>query len=337
MKQRRLRRVGDHVESVELAQRGGERAGVAEELRHPRRALLESRQCRRDQPGQLRQCPAVAPAPDPRLIDHLGRPGQHAAADAPETLVERHVDGVKQRCQLGGRALVVRGGLPDPGAVEMQRDAPRSRPLNLRLQLLERRQPPAELALGQLQQQRAERPVQRLQVLERDQPVAITDELGAQAVQLLVATVLVQLEVAGGMKRDGVGPARVAVDPQRDLLGHRPAREHGRRLEAEQLRKPRLERLDELAVAVAVGPVVGAERGRRRAQLIGHRLRRRRAQPALTAAADLLGIKPSARAVHRAGVPDCPIARKPRRPSQRARATDGPTAIGLAARYRSTV
>ena len=36
--------------------------------------------------------------------------------------------------------------------------------------------------------------------------MAITDELGAQAVQLLVATVLVQLEVAGGMKRDVSAP-----------------------------------------------------------------------------------------------------------------------------------
>jgi hypothetical protein len=98
---------------------------------------------------------------------------------------------------------------------------------------------------------------------------AVADQLGAQPVQVLVARVLVQFQMAGRMKRDRVGTARLAMDPQRDLLGHRPAREHGRGLEPQEPRHPFLEGRHQLAVPVLVGPVIRRQRVRRGPQAIG--------------------------------------------------------------------
>ena len=59
-----------------------------------------------------------------------------------------------------------------------------------------------DLALRKLQQQGADRRMEPLQVGELDQPVAISDQLGLQAVQVSIGGVLMQLEVAGRVKRD---------------------------------------------------------------------------------------------------------------------------------------
>ena len=93
----------------------------------------------------------------------------------------------------------------------------------------------------------------------------VADQLPVQAVEQLVALLLVQLEVAGRMERDRADPAAVAPDPQRDLLRHRPARHEHRRLLAEQLGDLLLEALDPLARAVRIRPLALVRRvGERR-------------------------------------------------------------------------
>jgi hypothetical protein len=59
------------------------------------------------------------------------------------------------------------------------------------------------------------------------------------------------------MERDGLAAACVGVEAQRDLLGHRPAREPNRRLLAEQPGDAGLEPFGQLALAVAVARHVG--------------------------------------------------------------------------------
>ena len=92
-----------------------------------------------------------------------------------------------------------------------------------------------------------------------------------QAVEQLVALLLVHLEVAGRMERDGADASAVAPDPQRDLLRHRPARHEHRRLLAEQLGDLLFEALDALAGAVHVRPLVLAGRLGERREAVARR------------------------------------------------------------------
>jgi hypothetical protein len=81
-----------------------------------------------------------------------------------------------------------------------------------------------------------------------------------EAVQQLVALVLVQLAMAGRMKGHGPTTTTVAPDAQRDLLCHRARRQEHRGLLAEQLRHAMLETFDPLARSVHVGLLVVARR-----------------------------------------------------------------------------
>lgn len=98
--------------------------------------------------------------------------------------------------------------------------------------------------------------MQTLQVGELDQPVAIADQLGPEAVQVRVPGVLVELQVARRVKRHRAHPAPVTVDPERDLLSHRSTRHQHRGLLPEQLGQPSFEGLDHGALAVTVRPRV---------------------------------------------------------------------------------
>jgi hypothetical protein len=70
--------------------------------------------------------------------------------------------------------------------------------------------------------------------------------------QQLVALVLVELQVAGRVKRDVSGVAPVRPDPQRDLLTHRATRhKDGRRL-AEQRGDLLLEGRDQRALPITI-------------------------------------------------------------------------------------
>jgi hypothetical protein len=116
--------------------------------------------------------------------------------------------------------------------------------------------------------------VHRLEIRQCDQPIAVADQLAPQPVQVLIAGALVQLQMAGRVKRDRVDAAGLAVDPHCGLLSHRPARKDSRRLHAEQLGHPLLEPRHQLAVAVVVGPVVSRQRVGRRPQAVARGDRR---------------------------------------------------------------
>src|SRR6266545_5077301 len=113
---------------------------------------------------------------------------------------------------------------------------------------------------------RGETRTPRCRVLPRraQQPVGVADEPAVQAVEQLVALLLVQLEMAGRVERDGADTSAIASDPQCDLLRHCAGRHEHRGLLAEQLGDLLLETLDALAGAVHVHPLVLA-------RLIGER------------------------------------------------------------------
>src|SRR5262249_62029016 len=72
---------------------------------------------------------AGAMAPQPRLGDDIRRPGDGAAAERPQPLVEGDVDGIEECSDLGTAAPVEGLRLPDPRTVEMERRAARPCPL----------------------------------------------------------------------------------------------------------------------------------------------------------------------------------------------------------------
>jgi hypothetical protein len=160
------------------------------------------------------------------------------------------------------RPPVERLRLPQARAVEVQRDAVLARPVRLRHEVFPFGQEPSDLPLRQLEEQRCDRLPQRFEVSELDQPVRVADERPVQAVEALVALLLVELEMARGMERDRRAGAALAPDPQRDLLRHRPARHEDRGLLAEEVRNAALEAPQPLALAVAVRAlrVVGGRR-----------------------------------------------------------------------------
>src|SRR5260221_12843927 len=107
--------------------------------------------------------------PDTRLGDEVCWPGQRRSGDAADSLVERHIHAIEECGDLGVRPLIERGGLPEPCAVHVQRDAMRLCPLRLCRQLLPWWQQAADLALRQLEQQRGEWLVNRRQGRVSDQ------------------------------------------------------------------------------------------------------------------------------------------------------------------------
>ena len=107
----------------------------------------------------------MSPSPNARFGDELLGTRDYAAAEAAEPLVERDVYGVEQRCDLRVRTLVIRGRLPDPGTIEMRRGASSVCPVDLADEVVPLRKPATDLSLWQLDQQRADGRVERLQVL----------------------------------------------------------------------------------------------------------------------------------------------------------------------------
>ena len=200
-------------------------------------------------------------------------PASAAPAIAPESLVERDVDAVEEARDLRVRSLVVRHRLPEACAVEMHGDPALPRPLDLGDEVVPLREEPARLALRELEQERRDRLVDRLEVLEPDQPVRVADDPRAEAVQVLVRALLVELEMACRVERDGADSAPVAPDPERDRLGHGAARQEDGGLLAEELRDPLLDALGALAAAVVICPLLGARRLRQRRELVAHRRR----------------------------------------------------------------
>ena len=101
--------------------------------------------------------------------------------------------------------------------------------------------------------ERRDRLVDRLEVLQADQPVRVADDPRAEAVQVRVRALLVELEVACRVERDGADSAPVAPDPERDRLGHGAARQQQGSGRAEQVAHLLLDLGDQPAGAVAVG------------------------------------------------------------------------------------
>src|SRR4051794_18570950 len=108
-------------------------------------------------------------APFARLGDDLLVAQQHPARRSAETLVERHVDRVEERRDLRQGPIVEGPALPQSRAIEVSCDTMRTRPLDLGDEVLPGREPATDLALRQLEQERRDRLLDRLQVRERDQ------------------------------------------------------------------------------------------------------------------------------------------------------------------------
>jgi hypothetical protein len=130
----------------------------------------------------------------------------------------------------------------------------------------------------------------RLEILECDQPVTIADQFGFETVQVRIAAVLVQFKMAGRVKCDDIHPPPVAVNSQRDLLSHRAAREQRRGLLAQKVGDAAFERLDELTLAVVVGPSVGRKCRCRRVQQLAGRDRTALTEPPFAPAPDIAPI-----------------------------------------------
>src|SRR6185436_1830338 len=113
-------------------------------------------------------------------------------------LVEGYVDRVEQRRDLRQRTAVERQALPEPRSVEVQRDAAIARPGALIAELLPAGELSADLALRQLEQQRCDRLHQRVEIGARDQARAWPHEASLERMQAAVASLFVQLQVAGG-------------------------------------------------------------------------------------------------------------------------------------------
>ena len=209
-------------------------------------------------------------------------PASAAPARRAEILVERDVDAVEQPGDLGVVAAVERADLPQPRAVEVQRDLPLARPAGLGDQVVPLRQPSADLPLRELEQQRRQRLGDPLEVGQRDHPVRVADQPAVQSVEQLVALLLVDLEMAGGMEGDACGSSRRSLQIRIAIccaivpLGMKTA------ASAPTISgDPRLQPLDPLAGAVAVRPLV---LGRRLGDLEQPLAHRRAAVPAVQVA-----------------------------------------------------
>ncbi len=101
-----------------------------------------------------------------------------------------------------------------------------------------------------------ERLADGLEVLGRRQPLARSEQVRAQPVQVRVTPLLVHIEVTLRVERNLPVPAPLTVDPERDLLSHRPRRHPHCRLFAEQLGDASLEPFRERALTIEVDLVV---------------------------------------------------------------------------------
>ena len=135
---------------------------------------------------------------------------------------------------------------------------------------------------GSSSQQRPDRRAECLKILELDQPITIADQLRLETMEVRVAAVLVELEMAGRVKCDSTEPTSIAVNPQRDLLRHCAARQQRRGPRAEKPRDAAFKRRHELALAIAVRPGVRRDRRCRRPQQVRSRSRTALTKPPLT-------------------------------------------------------
>jgi hypothetical protein len=163
--------------------------------------------------------------------------------------------------RAGGRHAVAGRGLPEPCTVEVRRGTVLPRPRDLRLEVLPRRLLPAEVALGQLDQQRGGRLGDGSEVVGAEQAVRLADGAADQPLEALERAPLVLLEVAHRVVEHRAPPPPLGVHPQDDLLGHHPAREEHGGLGAEHVRDHGLELGDHATVAVPVDD--GLRRDRR--------------------------------------------------------------------------
>lgn len=226
-------------------------------------------------------------SPDTRLGDKVRGSRKYAARQPAQSLVERDIDRVKGRGELRVAAPIEGRRLPDPGAVQMNRRAAVAGPPELCDKIVPSRQLTADLALGQLDQQRPDPCLHTLQIGEGEQPVAPAHQLGLETVEVCIGCVLVQFEVAGRVKRDRVQPTPVTVDSQRDLLSHRPARHQHSRGLFQDAGDADLKGLDELARSVVVRPFIRTERVGRRPQKVRCRCARPGPEPPLASPHDL--------------------------------------------------
>lgn len=281
---RRLRRVRPHAQPRDLAEQRRDRLRVGEVRRHPRQPLAQPLQRRGGVGPEREQRPAEPVPPLPDLRHDVRRAGDAAAGERPEALVERHVDGVEQRCHLGRRPAVPGRGLPQPGAVEMHRRTAVPRRRHLRDQLLPRWLFTAEVALRQLEDHGGDRLRHVGDVRHADQSVRVTDGPAGQPVQPLVATPFVPVKVAGRVEEHRTTAAPVGVHPQRRRLRHGAAGQEDGGRGAEHRGGLLLELGDDAADAVPVDGGVGGdarEQPRRRLRTVP-------GQPAGAAGAELV-------------------------------------------------
>jgi hypothetical protein len=125
-----------------------------------------------------------------------------------------------------------------------------------RRQLFPRRQLPADFPSRQLEHHRPERLAGGLEVLGRRQPLARSEQVRVQPMQVRVTPLLVHIEVTLGVECDSPIPAPLTVNPQRDLLRHGSRRHPHCRLLAEQLGDASLEPFRQRALTIEVDLVV---------------------------------------------------------------------------------
>ena len=119
MHHRRLGRVGDDEHAVVISEGGRDGLSMRHVGSHPGQAQTQPGEPGRRVRPQAIERSTVTLAPGARLRDHVLVTEQHAAGQSTETLVERHVDGVEQACDLCQRAVVERTRFPQARTVEV--------------------------------------------------------------------------------------------------------------------------------------------------------------------------------------------------------------------------
>jgi CDP-diacylglycerol--glycerol-3-phosphate 3-phosphatidyltransferase len=256
---RGLRHRGADPHAGHVLERGGDGAGVLQPGRH----LLEPFGEQGQGGGGPRPQPVEGPAEAGAPLAHGGHErvvtGHAASRQRTDALVEGDVDGVEGLGHLGRRPSVPGCGLPQPGPVEVHRGPPTPGPGHLGEQVVPRRQAPAEVTLGQLEQEGGDGLGHRLQVLEGHEPVGAAHRAADEPVQVGVRLQLVGVEVAHRVPQDRAARTRRRVHAQHRSLGHRPARQVDGSGAAEEGRHPGLQLGDDAAGAVGVRLDVGGD------------------------------------------------------------------------------
>ena len=158
-------------------------------------------------------------------------------------------------------------------------------PLDLLDEVLPRGELSTQVPLRKLEEQGGGWLGDVAQILERDQPVLVSDPPADELMQPLVPAALVSVDVARGMEEHDPPSSCVRMHPQRDLLGHGATREERRGRLAQKRRHLRLELLDHAAVPVPIGGDVvgqlGEEVGGPTHPVPGQRARTRAAEDVL--------------------------------------------------------